>query len=215
MPRNTDSEERRAQILRAALEVFATRGYTNATISDIAQQAGLAHGTVYLYFRGKEEIFQSLVTSFTHQLLTEIGAHDNRDGEPGALADDLYRMFSTGLALCAQARCVTAVLLREYILQGPELAGGMRDLEQEFIARLSERLSRAIERGEIRHIVPEFAALIITALFGVGIRWLLRHQTAEVDALARELVAVAMAGLMTDPRNTTQPRIVSSADCRE
>ncbi|WP_199613605.1 TetR/AcrR family transcriptional regulator [Paenibacillus alkalitolerans] len=65
-PRNEEQnkqirDDRREQILKAALKVFAWRGLAAAKISDIAAEAGLSHGLVYHYFRSKDEIFTMLV----------------------------------------------------------------------------------------------------------------------------------------------------------
>lgn len=76
MSRVTDAEERRDQILKAAVAVFSERGYTNATISDIASRAGVAHGTVYLYFKSKAEIFEQLVAWFVDRLIAALRALD-------------------------------------------------------------------------------------------------------------------------------------------
>jgi AcrR family transcriptional regulator len=54
-------DERRKQLLRVALKVFASRGYAAAKISDIAEEAGLSHGLVHYYFKSKEEIFVEAV----------------------------------------------------------------------------------------------------------------------------------------------------------
>src|SRR5436853_2151716 len=52
--------DKRAAILRAAIEVFARNGYFNAKVADVARVAGVADGTVYLYFKSKEEILHSI-----------------------------------------------------------------------------------------------------------------------------------------------------------
>ncbi len=54
-------DERREQILKAALKVFALRGFAATKVGDIAAEAGLSHGLVYHYFKSKEEIFFELV----------------------------------------------------------------------------------------------------------------------------------------------------------
>src|SRR4029453_11605679 len=54
-----DKADRRDAILRAAIETFAARGYFNAQVADVARSAGVAAGTVYLYFRGKEDLLIS------------------------------------------------------------------------------------------------------------------------------------------------------------
>src|ERR1051326_4145818 len=52
--------DKRKAILRAATEVFARNGYFNSKVADIARAAGVADGTVYLYFKSKEEILHSI-----------------------------------------------------------------------------------------------------------------------------------------------------------
>ncbi len=53
-------ENKRQQILKAALEVFKTKGYANTSITDIAKQADIGKGTLYLYFKNKEELLYSV-----------------------------------------------------------------------------------------------------------------------------------------------------------
>src|SRR6186997_1225339 len=52
--------DKREAILRAAIGVFAHNGYFNSKVADIAREAGIADGTVYLYFKSKEEILHSI-----------------------------------------------------------------------------------------------------------------------------------------------------------
>src|ERR1700750_1913831 len=54
------STDKRAAILRAATSVFAHNGYFNSKVADIAREAGVADGTVYLYFKSKEDILHSI-----------------------------------------------------------------------------------------------------------------------------------------------------------
>src|SRR5713101_8020277 len=59
MPRPR-TEDKRKRILQAAVKVFARKGYFAAKVSEIARKAGVADGTIYLYFRNKEDILVSL-----------------------------------------------------------------------------------------------------------------------------------------------------------
>jgi TetR/AcrR family fatty acid metabolism transcriptional regulator len=58
--RRPDRADKRAAILRAAIDVFAARGFFNAQVADIARSAGVAAGTVYLYFRNKDDLLVSI-----------------------------------------------------------------------------------------------------------------------------------------------------------
>src|SRR6476619_6058747 len=55
-----DKADKRDAILRAAIETFAERGFFNAQVADVARAAGVAAGTVYLYFRGKDDLLVSI-----------------------------------------------------------------------------------------------------------------------------------------------------------
>src|SRR3954468_13113464 len=68
-PRTQAAEERRVAILAAALDEFTACGYEGARLDDVAKRAGIAKGTIYLYFADKETLFQELVRSMVHPVL--------------------------------------------------------------------------------------------------------------------------------------------------
>src|SRR3982751_6890575 len=63
--------DKRESILRAAIKVFARNGYFNSKVSDIASEAGIADGTVYLYFKSKEEILHSVFDRAMEEFISE------------------------------------------------------------------------------------------------------------------------------------------------
>ena len=68
--RNSTTDKREA-ILRAAIKVFAGFGYFNSKVSDIAAEAGIADGTVYLYFKSKEDILHSIFDRAMAEFISE------------------------------------------------------------------------------------------------------------------------------------------------
>jgi AcrR family transcriptional regulator len=68
------AEERRKDILDAALRLFADRGFNETTVSDIATEAGMATGTVYLYFPSKEDVLHGLHDRFREQNIAAVAA---------------------------------------------------------------------------------------------------------------------------------------------
>lgn len=213
MPRITDVEGRRDQILRAAVKIFGERGYSSATISDIANEAGVAHGTVYLYFRSKAEILQSLHASFAEWLTGDLSGHVNGDGGDTGIRADLYRMFRGALGVCSQHLQITEVCIRERVSPDSDLAPGLKAMEELLVDRVSERVARAVATGEARPVRPEFAGDMIIRLLGVAIRQLLAlGPGADVDLLAREIVDFIMYGISADSveRNNLAGEHVSS-----
>ena len=79
---------KRAQILAGAGRVISRMGYDAASVSDIAREAGVSKGTIYVYFSGKEDLFEELMEETRERLFTELEAELDR---PGDLADRLKR----------------------------------------------------------------------------------------------------------------------------
>ena len=72
MPKIVDKQAKKAQILHAAIAMFAEKGVANTKIADIAKAAGIGKGTVYEYYAGKEEIFQDAMDQFFHNMEASI-----------------------------------------------------------------------------------------------------------------------------------------------
>ncbi|MGI6394591.1 MAG: TetR/AcrR family transcriptional regulator [bacterium] len=82
--KNSKKNTRKDQILFLASKVFAKKGYHATSISDICEKSGVARGTIYLYFKNKRDIFETLITNFSSSMLENI------------------RMFSLDEPLCDQ-----------------------------------------------------------------------------------------------------------------
>ncbi len=92
-----DKVQRRAEILRAASEAFADAPYAAVTMADVAQRAGLAKGTVYLYYATKEALFLQLVIEALATWFAEIATELTRERAqlaPAALAELLVRTLA-------------------------------------------------------------------------------------------------------------------------
>ena len=85
--------ERRATILAAALDEFAARGFEATRLDDVARRAGVAKGTIYLYFRDKESLFQELVRTMLSPLVGAIEAAPLRDLPIRAVVEMIVDVF--------------------------------------------------------------------------------------------------------------------------
>lgn len=216
MPRIVEAQERREQILRAAVAVFSERGYTQATISDIAAVAGLAHGTIYLYFPSKAAIFETLVGWFAQTLLESFAdsapegeAHDADSERTRAidLPTELYQLYFRALATCA-AHPRLAELSMQLASSGvSEVAPAFSGFHNELLARMRLRLTRAVEDHEIRAVDPAEMAHILVQLLGAGIQCLLAQGVAaNPERVAQSTVDFILFGLAAQTsRNNTDP----------
>jgi len=90
-PPRGDAESRRAEILDAALQMFGQYGYRRTSMDDVAREADIAKGTIYLSFTSKEEVFQALGERLSQRMLAGAEAASRR---PGTTADKLAAMHA-------------------------------------------------------------------------------------------------------------------------
>src|SRR5580704_8444273 len=140
--------DRREAILAAALDEFSARGFANARLDDVARRAGVAKGTIYLYFKDKEALFQELVR---FQIGPVVGALE------AVLASDLPLAVIVEHALDIFVREIYGThrkqVLRLIISEGPRFPALAEFYYREVLAHILKavraRLARAVERGEI------------------------------------------------------------------
>src|SRR6478752_2641258 len=91
--RKVRSAERRDAILSAALDEFSTRGFEAARLDDVAKRAAVAKGTIYLYFRDKESLFQELIRTMLAPLVAIIEGMGAADVPMALVSQHIADMF--------------------------------------------------------------------------------------------------------------------------
>ena len=154
--RQVRTGERRAQILRAALDVFSRRGFHGATIREIASTAGLAEGTIYLYFPSKFEVMRGVIGSI---------ADDGAPPEPEEFApgDDegFVRAFvDARVKTLARHASFIRLAVHEADLHEDVRREFFRRLHEPFVGRFRAYLERRIADGAFRPVNTEVTASI-------------------------------------------------------
>jgi AcrR family transcriptional regulator len=165
--------QRQAQILGAAFEEFAARGYAATRLDDVAKQAGIAKGTIYLYFRDKEQLFRAAVRSLIQKRLDVVVETLSGPAE-GLLRELLSRMY-TQVVRNDRARSIVRMLVAESgkfpqlsdIYHREVIAPGMKAV------RLV--LQRGIASGEFRNTHAVEFPQILAAPGILAILWRLLH----------------------------------------
>src|SRR6188472_3276939 len=91
--RSIAQEEKRNQILEAAVRVFASKGYHTARVGDIAKEAGVAHGLLYHYFSSKEEVLHTVFRDNWGRLVAAFEAIDEGDDPPSKQLDAIAKIL--------------------------------------------------------------------------------------------------------------------------
>jgi AcrR family transcriptional regulator len=157
--RQERSAARREAILAAALDEFSARGFEGARLDDVAKRAGVAKGTIYLYFRDKESLFQELVRAMLTPLIGTIEALGAAEVPMNMLSDQIVELFVREVYETRRKD-----VIRLMISEGrrfPKLAEFYyREVLSRIIAAVRGLLRRAAARGEVPEALAEFPQII-------------------------------------------------------
>jgi AcrR family transcriptional regulator len=185
--RSQTGPDRREAILAAALDEFSARGYAAARLDDVARRAGVAKGTIYLYFRDKEALFQDLVRSVISPLIARFETSVEMDLPARAIAERIVDLFVREVYGTRRKD-----VIRLIIAEGPRFPKlaefYYREVISRVIAAVRALLKRAAERGEITaEALTRFPQLLVApGLVAIGWSGLFdRFDPLDVEALMR------------------------------
>ena len=179
--------ERRDAILAAALDEFSSRGFAAARLDDVAKRAGVAKGTIYLYFADKEALFQELIRAELSPVVGVLIAASHADIPIRQFAERVVEVFAREVFETRRKDVIRLVLTEGG--RFPKLA---EFYYQEIISRVLHAiralLQRAVERGELKHDALVKYPQLIPAPALVAIMWsglFDRFEHLDVRALMR------------------------------
>jgi AcrR family transcriptional regulator len=199
-------EERPDEILRAALKCFAERGFAATRLDEIAARAGVTKGTVYLYFRSKEELFKSVVRQeiiVNIDNLAKIAADQSKSGTE--LLEQVIQ-FQAKILSSSEVSALPKLIIAE--------GGNFPEIAQFYFDEVASRafelfgsiLQRGIDRGEFRHVNVEDAVKCVIAPLLFVVIW--KHaaqpyteKRIEIDSLLQTHLELILRGLSKDPNN--------------
>jgi AcrR family transcriptional regulator len=148
--------------LEAARTVFARQGYANTGVEDIAEQAGIGKGTLYLYFPSKEQIYLAALLEEARRLDAEsraaMAAADTWQEKLRAFVEVRLRYFDEHQDFMR----IYMTEFRSMCLLGKPVHAELYRLTEQCEAQLAQMFASAAGRGEIREIDPELAALTVS-----------------------------------------------------
>lgn len=186
--------DKRAAILRAAIQVFARNGYFNSKVADIARAAGVADGTVYLYFKSKEEILHSVFNQTMDEAIAAGRAEVANLTHP---REKLQAIARNHLALLGADRDLAVVFQ-------VELRGSTKFMEEFSAAGMGiylQDIRAAIEEGQAAGVFRKglnakvLAKILFGALDEMATNWILSPRRYELAPLADQVLDIFFNGV--------------------
>jgi AcrR family transcriptional regulator len=195
-PRQAKKQQRQQQILAAAFRVFAAQGYEAARLDEVAERAGIAKGTIYLYFRDKKQLFRAVVRSLLQKRLDAVARTFTGSAED-LLCDLMSRMYNEVVSN-EKVRSIVRLLIAEggrfpqlaEIYHHEIIAPGMRALRQVLL--------KGIASGEFRRTAAVEFPQVLAAPGVLAIVWRVLHgerHRLELDAYRRAHLEFVLGSL--------------------
>ena len=191
---------RQEEILAAAFEVFAAHGYDAARIDDVARQAGIAKGTIYLYFRDKEQLFRAVVRSLVQKRFDAIAGSFQGTGEQ--LLRELHSRMYSQVVRNEKVRSIVRLLIAEGG-RFPQLTEIYhREIIAPGIKAVRQALLRGIAAGEFRKTSAVEFPQLLAAPGVLAIVWRLLHgerHRFDLDAYSKAHLEFILDSLRRKP----------------
>lgn len=192
--------DKREAILRAGVRVFAAKGFFNAKVADIAREAGIADGTVYLYFKSKDEILHSIFDRAMADFIEE----GRRELAP--LSDPIEKLRTIArlhLQRLSADRDLAVVFQVE--LRGSTKF--MREFSATGFAEYLDIIKRTIDHGQKEGIFRNDMKPVVSAKIFYGAldemvtNWILSANNYPLPPMADEVLKIYLGGLVIDGRD--------------
>lgn len=196
------SEERaakRRQILSSAIEIFAEQGFFAARTREIAAAAGVAEGTIYLYFDGKDDL---LLTAFREKVQEFSSSIAPLLADPAPFPERLARFIEMQFAGIEAQPALATVLLMETRQSSKFYGEPVREVLRTYATAIDELLRRGMQEGALRADldVPLARRAVVGALEEIELDWLLGERARPLTPRARDVARMLLAGFAAPAR---------------
>ncbi len=194
--RSQKTGDKRDLILRAATKLFARRGFFNTQVADVAREAGIAAGTVYLYFQSKDDL---LISIFERTMLQGIEAARQALVGVSDPVERLRRLARVHLERLGQDRDLAVVFQVELRQTTKFMERFSATLLQDYLQAIRDAIGDAQTAGRFRREVSStFAAKVLYgALDEMATNWILSRRRYALAAQADEVVDLFVNGMTT------------------
>lgn len=203
MPRIVDKEKRRSEIARRSIGVFARKGFQASTIQDIADAAGIGKGTIYHYFRTKEEILRAVSSEIFLEVERSLGAALLRLDEP---EERLVALIQESMNLTEEQENLYIIAMELWLLnlrseRYSEVIQVIKDLQNDMRVMVGRMIDFAKLKGIFATDIDSdaMAVYLTTSFDGVVFHYMLDKKSFDLKHVTREFIRFILRHARPEP----------------
>ena len=199
------TEDKKQNIINAAIQVFSKHGYERGTVSEIANQANIAKGSFYHYYNSKEEIVYDLFKMVFDKFLDSWNAIIEKDISPDKKVELLIdRSFDDIIEMLEEKNLTSLILIFEimFFLYRKSLKTGKENVIEKYFLKYYDILKPIFEEGQEadmfrQDIDPSYLAyLFFSMVDGFGLHFMMQKENFDTEKSRKYLKAILLEGII-------------------
>lgn len=185
--------DRKRQIIEAATKSFSQFGYKATTMDQVARLANVGKGTIYTFFKNKDELFDEIVSSLIKEMKA---AADEAFNTSLTFHESVHRSIYSILEFRFTHQLTIKLFQEGREMGTPAVMDVIAKLEQVIIKHIMVRVSKAIKDGDIKECDPELTAFIVLKLYvSLIFDWEKDHKPLNKEEIAEIFESYILKGL--------------------
>lgn len=187
--------DRKKLILEAAAKSFSLYGYKATTMDQVAKLANVGKGTIYTFFKTKEELFDEIINSLIADIRFEV---ESTLDETSSILENVNNVLVRVHAFRESHQLTIKLIQEERDMGTQTVVEAMQRVEQSIIQYMKGIIQKAIDKGEIKACDPEVTAFVILKMyFSLVIDWQRNHPPLKKEEISQLFELYLLKGLLT------------------
>ncbi|MCX8124450.1 MAG: TetR/AcrR family transcriptional regulator [Spirochaetes bacterium] len=193
-----DGLKRQHEIMLVALELFSRKGYHDTKLEDVIKKAGIAKGTFYLHFSGKDDLLHMIVDTHLEELYRVLQMLDISMDKPLNEISSLYITIAQKLINDKRFRMFARIMLKEAIGLDTILLRKLNDFYNKIIMMSAEYIKKAQEKGRvISTLDPLFTSMcIVGSIKELVFQWAINNESMDIEKAIITAATVYFNGML-------------------
>ncbi|PLS01374.1 TetR/AcrR family transcriptional regulator [Neobacillus cucumis] len=184
--------DRRKMIVEAATKSFSLFGYKATTMDQVARLANVGKGTIYTFFKNKEELFEEIISTLVKEMIAEAESVIESDL---TFAENVHLALSRLLAFRSQHQLMIKLVQEEKEMGTIAVSEMLRHVEDEIIAYLREKMETAISKGAIPPRDIEITSFLLLKMYIALVSdWERNHEPLSSEQIAEIMKVFLLSG---------------------